>query len=130
MPTALTEQFRLRLTESEKAHLEEGQRDAGYKSLSEFVREQLFSRNVIAAGSSGLVLIPAYSADESQRFAAQTAAEELLRLLQAQRASEEASQVERPAEAGSADPGSGAGVSPLPRRRHRTSPRPPKTCRR
>lgn len=77
----LTKQIRLRATDAEKQHLETAMADAGYETLSDYLRHVLFDQNVLIVGDgehSGFTLVPAYSSIPAEVEKAMKAIQELL----------------------------------------------------
>jgi hypothetical protein len=78
----LDRQVRLRCTAEEKAHLDTAARDAGHKTLSDYLRPVLFGGHVLIVGDSDteFTLVPAHSALEDEREEAMTNLQGLLQL--------------------------------------------------
>lgn len=64
---ARKETARTRVTDEEKAHLEKVAAEGGFKHLSDYMREVLLSTHVIVVGNAGMILVPAFTEDETKR---------------------------------------------------------------
>jgi hypothetical protein len=79
----LDKQIRLRVTDAEKTYMDGAARDAGYATLSDYLRHMLFDQHVLIVGETGqFVMVPAHSTNEAERDAARLNLEGLLALAQ------------------------------------------------